>query len=134
MEVAVDEVPFGDADEMKDYMQTLEDRWFHIEDWECGSLRPIIETKSVVRGLKPWIKYQFLIMRGRWKPWEQSEVELPGWSPEEFIRRYFFKGMEWHAVEMDKQGKQKTGNLVEKSYFNLNTKCVFLLFGVPQND
>src|SRR5262249_47656196 len=39
MEVAVDEVPFGDADEMKDYMQTLEDRWFHIEDWECGSLR-----------------------------------------------------------------------------------------------
>jgi hypothetical protein len=128
MEVALNAVV---ADKMKDYIQTLEDRWFHIEDWECGSLRPRIETKSVDRGLKRWIKYQFLIMRGCWKPWVQSKVGLPGWSSHEFIRRYFFEGMEWHSVEMNKQGAQKTGKLVEKSYFNLESKCVFLQFVPP---
>jgi hypothetical protein len=73
-----------------------------------------------VRSVRGWINFQFLVMRGCRKPWlkkNRKDPNLPVLHPEEFVRRYFFSGMEWDNT------------LVDAIYFNLKTRKVFFRFG-----
>ena len=155
--VPSNKVPRGDPIEMEVYIQTLQGHWFQIDEEERASLLPRIKGKSkrrslkpktakenkggslmpreqartVVRGLKPFIKDQIKIMNGIKHPWDRTDNLWRFLSPDQFIQRYFFEGMKWYEVERDARGQPLTGCTVEKSYFNLFTKSVFLLFALP---
>jgi hypothetical protein len=63
-----------------------------------------------VRSVRGWITFQFLVMRGCRKPWlkkQRNDPELPVLHSEEFVRRFFFAGMEWD------------NRLIEAIYFKL---------------
>lgn len=73
-----------------------------------------------VRSIKAWIAFQYLVMRGCRKPWlkkNRKDPNLPVLHTEEFVRRFFFSGMEWD------------NRLVDAIYFNLKTRKVFFRFG-----
>jgi hypothetical protein len=78
-----------------------------------------------VRSVRSWISGQFALMRGCRKPWIKTcrdDPTLPVLHSEEFVRRYFFAGMEWD---------NGPNRLIEKTYFNLDTRRVFLSFSPP---
>jgi hypothetical protein len=77
-----------------------------------------------VRSVRSWISGQFAVMRGCRKPWIKTckdDPTLPVLHREEFVRRYFFAGMEWD------------NRLIEKTYFNLDTRKVFLCFSTKRS-
>ena len=138
--VSFDKAP---GDNKATYMQTLDDHWFYIAKDERasllprkpskrGSVTPFVEMKSVVRDLKRFIKYQLLIMRGAMKPWEQRADDLHKLLADDFVQRYFFEGNDLVRSRKGQEKNAMTGCRVEKSYLNLNTKCVLLDFAPCQ--
>jgi hypothetical protein len=75
-----------------------------------------------VRSVRAWAIAQFTVMRGCRKPWlkeQRHDPALPILHPEEYIRRYFFAGMEWDD------------RLIQNTYFNLASRQVFFRFSPP---
>jgi hypothetical protein len=98
--------------------QSLEGERFLIEKGDYRSPKHGRDVRSV-RG---WITFQFLVMRGCRQPWlkkHRSDPKLPVLHPEEFVRRFFFAGMEWDD------------RLVQNTYFNVHTRKVFFRFIPP---
>ncbi len=95
--------------------QSLEGKQFSINKW---AYKPPKHGRDV-RSVRAWITCQFLVMRGCRQPWlkkHRTDPKLPVLHPEEFVRRFFFAGMEWD------------NRLIQSTYFNTQTRKVFFYF------
>lgn len=119
--VLSDEWPAILLDEMgaeragEDYGQSLEGERFLIEKSDYKTPKHGRDVRSV----RAWITFQFLVMRGCRKPWikrHRKDSELLDLHPEEFVRHFFFAGMEWD------------NRLVQNTYFNTQKRRVFFRF------
>jgi hypothetical protein len=95
--------------------QTLEGEQFLIEKADFRLPKHGREVRSV----KPWVRFQLLIIRGCCEPWikkQRNDPNLPILNRLEYVQRIFFSRMEWD------------GRLIEAIYFNPKTRRVFFRF------